>query len=281
MVVRLAQGMGKSLAFSAKKRAQSAVAELCQQARDLGAKKIFLLATHAARKASDGPALVAGLKQSCQLDQAIVLSAEQESRLARLGVKSVFTGNQQGAWVVDIGAGSTEISPLDGLREGIYLPFGALNLQEKFIHHDPPRQSEMTAMRAFIHKHRAGGKLIKGQLLATSGTASCLACLDLGLTLHNPDRINNHVVSKVRLQALLGRLSIMPLPQRAKLPAMAEGRADIIIPGLMVLREIMTVYKRSSVTILDAGILEGGLLAYSNNCKEIFNYESGTTRLDI
>lgn len=280
-VVRLAQGMKAGLAAASKKRARGAVEALCAKAGELGAQTIIMVATHACRKAVDGRVFVAGLKKEFNLDQAVVLSSKEESRLAAQGVARLLAGNSGNAWVLDIGAGSTELAPLlfpDS--KGIYLPFGSLNLKERFIHSDPPRAGELMRIRNYLNISVPEWPRV-GRLVASSGTASIVAALDLGLTKYDPDKINNHIIRRARLQSLLARFAGLTKEEIIALPGMEPGRADILVGGLVLLQSIVTALKLSQVTIMDAGLLEGSLLAFINNCKEIFNYEPGTLGLDI
>ena len=267
---RLGQGLdslsqGNRLAFAAKQRADEALGLLVGRARELQARRIILVATHASRKALDGAAFVDFLKNKWGLDEARVLSVEQEARLTRLGVLSVQADSR--AWVLDIGAGSTELAPLDSHQPGIYLPCGALNLKEKYIEHDPPTVREMKNIRTFVGRQVDNWPRVK-QLTTTSGTATCLAALDLGLPTYNPDLINNHIVKRPRLMAIVGHLSRLPLPEREKVLNTAADRADIIIAGLLIMSEILNALRLKALTVVDAGILEGCLSDFLTSCKE-------------
>ncbi len=280
-VVRLGLGMKTCLTGAAKERARIALHTMVDSAKASGARVVLLLATHACRRAADGPAFVETMARELGLSQAQVLSPRQESALVALGVQSKLKGETRGVWVLDIGAGSTELAPVSQAgAAGVFLPFGALNLNEKFIRHNPPRVQELSRIRVYLRKHMPAWPKV-GRLVASSGTAASLAALDMGLTTYEPERINNHIIKRPRLQALLAALCRLSFEERAALPGMDQGRADIIITGLLLLQEIMTNLRLSQLTTMDAGLLEGALLAFKNHCEEIFEYEPGSVGLNL
>ena len=96
----------------AKKAAFEKAAAFVARARKAGAERVSLAATQACRKAEDGAEFVAELKCELKLDSAVVLSGEKEAALSRLGVMGHLHGPLEGAWLADVGGGSSEIMPL-------------------------------------------------------------------------------------------------------------------------------------------------------------------------
>jgi len=52
----------------------------------------------------------------------------------------------------------------------------------------------------------------------------------------------------------------LPLAQRAQLPGLEPGRADIIVSGLLLVLEILDFFSKADLQVSDAGLLEGLLL---------------------
>jgi exopolyphosphatase/guanosine-5'-triphosphate,3'-diphosphate pyrophosphatase len=266
---RLTTGLGHGLATAsvprltpeAQARAREAVGELRQRAAGLGARQILLLATHACRQALNGQEFVGELARTFNLNQAKVISAQEEARLTRLGVSCFLRGEQRDAWVLDIGAGSCELAPMDGKGEGLYLPWGCLTLKEKLAPSEPPLANELAAVRSFLAPHLKISRPAR-RLVITSGTASALAALDMGLSRYEPELINNYRVSGKRLAATLAYLSRQSLSQRRLILGPAADRAEVIVVGLLIAQEILNSLLLRELTVLDAGILEGCVLDY-------------------
>jgi exopolyphosphatase/guanosine-5'-triphosphate,3'-diphosphate pyrophosphatase len=262
---RLGEGLSGSspplLLPAAQTRAREAVEKLQAQARCLGAEASVLVATHACRQALNGREFVRRLAHACGLTQARIISAEEESRLTRLGVGLVLQGAREGAWVLDIGAGSCELAPFDNNAAGLYLPWGCLSLKEKLAPSEPPDPAEIAALRAFLAPLLVINKKVK-RLVVTSGTSSALAALDLGLNRYEPEQINNHIVSGEKLASILERLAGQNLEQRRGALGQAADRAEIIVTGLLIAQEILRCLDLKELTVINAGILEGCALDY-------------------
>jgi exopolyphosphatase/guanosine-5'-triphosphate,3'-diphosphate pyrophosphatase len=262
---RLGEGLSSSspplLLPAAQARAREAVKKLQAQAGCLGAEATVLVATHACRQALNGREFVRRLARSCGLTRASIISAEEEARLTRLGVGLVLQGAREGAWVLDIGAGSCELAPFDNNSAGLYLPWGCLSLKEKLAPSEPPDPGEIAALRAFLAPLLIINKTVK-RLVVTSGTSSALAALDLGLNRYEPEQINNHIVSGENLASILKYLAGQNLEQRRGALGQAADRADIIVTGLLIAQEILHALNLRELTVINAGILEGCALDY-------------------
>jgi exopolyphosphatase/guanosine-5'-triphosphate,3'-diphosphate pyrophosphatase len=271
---RLGRGLkaGTSLSATAKKAALDAAAGFTARARELGAERIALAATQACRKAVDGEDFVASLGRELDLDSARVISGAEEAALSRRGVLSRLTGGEgsaTGSWLADIGGGSTEIMDL-GQPEApvLSLELGAVTLTEAHITNDPPDGTELEALKAAVN----GGLLPLincwqgrrcSRLIVTAGTAATLAALRLGMTIYQPEEINNLEVSRGDLIMEYNRLTALPLRNRQTELALEPQRADIIIAGLAILRGLVEGLGLESFITMDAGLLEGILLEHA------------------
>jgi exopolyphosphatase/guanosine-5'-triphosphate,3'-diphosphate pyrophosphatase len=260
---------GASLSERAKQDALKAAAGFTAKARELGAERVALAATQACRQAADGAQFVARLQKELGLDWAGVISGAEEAALSRRGVLSRFKGGADaavGAWLTDIGGGSTEIMDLgDPAAPVMSLELGAVSLTEAHLRGDPPAPGELKAMQDAIANGLA--PIISGwqglkckRLVATAGTAATLAALCLGMRVYEPEEINNLQVTKEDLEAHYSRLAAMPLAQRRRELALEPARADIIVAGLAILSGLVQGLDLKSFITMDAGLLEGILL---------------------
>lgn len=271
---RLGRGLkpGGALSDAAKSAAREAATEFTAIARKLGAERIALAATQACRKAADGEQFVADLGRKLGLDSARIITGAEEAALSRRGVLSRLSGGDagaEGAWLADIGGGSTEIMDLGQPEaEVVSLELGAVTLTEAHIKSDPPGQDELDALHAAV---RAGLEpILRGwqnkpchRLIATAGTAATLAALRLGMTIYEPEEINNLEVSQENLEQEFKRLAALPLSQRQRELALEPARADIITAGLAILAGLVTGLGLNSFITMDAGLLEGILLEHA------------------
>lgn len=127
-------GLGRSLATTGLlneegvERALRALRRFRALADQLGAEQLSVIATAAAREASNGPDFVRRAKQILGTDIRVV-TGEEEAKLAAAGVMSGFPGAT--GLVADLGGGSLEIISLHkkkGTVDGTTLPLGGLRL---------------------------------------------------------------------------------------------------------------------------------------------------------
>lgn len=261
---------GGALDPTARAEALAAARDFAARARALGAGRVALAATQACRIAADGGQFVASLGRELDLARAVVLSGQEEARLARLGVLSRLEGDPEGALVADVGGGSTELAALGrdedaplSLPQSLpqSLPLGAVSLTEAHMKADPPAAAELTALDRAVDAALAGlaGRVVK-RLVVTAGTAATLASLVLGLDVYAPERIDNLRVARPTLEETATRLAGLPLAARRQVLKLDSSRADIIIAGLAIVRGLVRVFGLHEITAMDAGLLEGILL---------------------
>lgn len=130
-------GLGRSLASTGLlheegvERALNALRRFRALADQIGAHRIEVIATAAAREASNGQEFVLNAQQLLETDIAVV-TGKQEAELAAAGVISGFPGAS--GFVGDLGGGSLELIKLHrkkGPASGITLPLGGLRLIDK------------------------------------------------------------------------------------------------------------------------------------------------------
>jgi exopolyphosphatase / guanosine-5'-triphosphate,3'-diphosphate pyrophosphatase len=268
-VTRLGEGlMGRgTLAPAAAERTLAVVRRFRDRARDLGAAEVLLVATAAVRQARDGGEFLARLRAEPGVRPRAV-SGEEEAGLTLLGA-SWGLGAVAGTFaLLDIGGGSTEVLVADGTRVlgAVSLALGVVQLVERFFAHDPVEAAELAACRAYVDarfRDEAWGRirpLRPAILVATAGTPTTLAMLDLGLPAYDPARVQGHRLSARAIDRLTARLAAIPLAERARTPGLEPGRADVIVPGAVVLAAALAGLGLPAAVVSDAGLREGILL---------------------
>jgi exopolyphosphatase/guanosine-5'-triphosphate,3'-diphosphate pyrophosphatase len=269
VVARLGQGLAQTgvLAPAAMARALAAVRAYRDRARALGAARVVVVATAAVRQAANREELLRQLEDESDLTVRVV-SGVEEARLTLLGVASGLTEPVTPYCLLDIGGGSTELTIADGpqARTSLSLAVGVVALTERFLRADPVDWREYARCQAYVAERLAAEAwpairpLAPRGLVGTAGTITTLAALDLGLTAYDPARVQGHRLARSRIEALLRRLGAMPVAERARLPALEPGRADLIIAGMALTLGVLDGLGRPDLVVSDLGLREGILL---------------------
>ncbi len=240
---RLGRGLDQTGRISEEmaERAAQVADEFARRARGLGARHIVLGATAALRSAANGAEVADRIAERCGVRPRI-LTGDDEARLVyRAVVAGLGSRTRRVPCVVfDLGGGSTEVISGVGGEAGrwVSLPFGAVTLTERFLRSDPPLAGEIEELRTAVTDqimHRCASLPRAAPLLAgVGGTVTLLGMLDRGLSAYEPTALEGWTIPNERLRAAVRRLKSSTHGERMALPAMGEGRADIVIAGALV-----------------------------------------------
>lgn len=270
-VTRLGQGVDRTrrLAPEAIERTVAVLGEYAAQMRDLGVTRARLVTTSAARDAENtdeflkAAAAVTGVTPE-------VLSGEEEARLSFLGATAHLppgwtTG--QPVLVVDVGGGSTELAVgRPGDPEGptaVSVDLGCVRVTERFLTEDPPSPAALAsarqAVRAVLDEARRALPALPpgGQVLGLAGTVSTLVMLSRGLREYRRELVHHQVVERSAVEDWLARLAGEDTAARRAEPGMVEGRADVIVGGVLVLAEVLAVFEQAACLASEDDILDG------------------------
>jgi exopolyphosphatase/guanosine-5'-triphosphate,3'-diphosphate pyrophosphatase len=96
--------------------------------------------------------------------------------------------------------------------------------------------------------------------VGTAGTATTLAALDLGLAAYDPARVQGHTLGREAVEGWLARLGALDLRQRAALPCLEPGRADLIVAGTAIVLATLDLTGADRMVVSDWGLREGILV---------------------
>lgn len=223
---------------------------------------IVAIATSAARDASNAGELKEALRaHGVELS---VITGEREAALSFEGASMAFSGENLS--VVDVGGGSTEIiAGLAGRTVKMAHSFniGCRRATERFIHHDPPTQEELCAIKKWCHDEMRSyfaeleTFVQPERLVAVAGTATSIAAMDLALEVYDPMRVHQYVVTRDILERLTNRLACLPQQAREQLPGLEPQRAGVIIAGLVILTTILELSGQDCFSVSETDILHG------------------------
>ena len=241
----------------------------CKQiAASLQADDIVTVATSATREASNGQLFIERVKQEVGLDINLI-SGLEEARRIYLGVLSGMELNGKPHAIIDIGGGSTEIILGTGERHRFLssTKVGAVRLNAQMVTTNPISTEEFLQLQAYVRGHlepnidKLKTKLADGEslsLVGTSGTIESLATITAIDKLGSaPDRINGYTMTLNELERCTKKLRRMSFSERLKLPEISARRAEIIVPGAVILQEAMRMLGVDSITVCEHSLREG------------------------
>ena len=240
-------------------RVRNCLAEYRRELEALGTMRTLAIATSAVRDADNGEAFLGEIEWSYGFVTRL-LSGGEEAALMYRGV-SAGRPPIDGALIVDIGGGSTElVLGANGRPEAsTSLDIGCVRVTERFLASDPPAPTELDAAAEFIRSILP--KYEARQAIGVAGTVTTLATLDLGDAEYDPARTHGHRLSSAAVGAQLERLAAMTTEERLAVPGIEPGRAPVIVAGIVVLREIMAAYELEEIEVSERDILHGAAYA--------------------
>jgi exopolyphosphatase/guanosine-5'-triphosphate,3'-diphosphate pyrophosphatase len=245
-------------------RAASVAAEFARRARSLGAARLVVGATAALRTAQNGADVAVRIGERCG-ERVRVLSGEDEARLV---YRSVVLGlgslaRRSPCVVFDLGGGSTEVVSGLGDQPGRWasLSFGAVSLTEKHLATRPPKSDEMGALTAQVDADIMHGCALMPQhaplLAGVGGTVTVLASLDRGLTSYEPSLIEGWMIQAPRLGQLIERVLRTGEAERETWTVMGKGRSDIVVAGVLVVRQLAARFPSQGLICSTQGLRYG------------------------
>src|SRR3977135_130581 len=211
--------------------------------QECGTDSVRVVATSALRDARNSRAFLEWVRSATGWKVEII-SGLEEARLIHLGLVSSLRISAATTLMADLGGGSCEltISGKGHIRDTVSLPLGAVRLTNEFLHHDPPRKSELLRLRGFIEREigRISDRIMRARpkaVIATSGTAASLAAV--GHNLYKTKDPRATAFSRAQMRRIAKMLARRPLEQRIKLPGVGPRRAEIVIAGAVVYSELL------------------------------------------
>ena len=178
-----------------------------------------------------------------------ILSGAEEAYYTFKGISQLLPaslaapGAPNPVLAIDIGGGSTEV--ISGLQGRIHqqwsFPIGAVLLKQQFKPEDCLSNLDVLRMGQFLANHFAPVRLspLPQQAFITGGTATTLAALLQEMEEYDFRRIDGYTCGLDAIEMLFQELNRLTISQRSDLPGMEPGRADVILPALVILRTLL------------------------------------------
>ncbi len=237
-----------------------------KEADELGVEELLAFATSAVRDAGDSDAVLAEVRRRTDVDLQ-VLSGVDEAKLTFLAVRRWFGWSAGRLLALDIGGGSFEVAAGEDEVPDVAasLPLGASRLTRDWLRNDPPKRSEIAALRKYAKAQLA--PLVKDlydlgeptRVVATSKSFRSLARI-AGAAPYSKGQYVRRSLTASDLEGVAAKLAKLPAADRAQLPGVSPSRASQLLAAALVAAEALDLLGVTQVEICPWALREGLIL---------------------
>ena len=202
-----------------------------------------------------------------------ILSGDDEAKWTFWGgVYDKLSAKQPKITTIDIGGGSTEITvgTIEHLPKskddfssipliGKSLDIGSVRINEKFLSSHPPSYQNIVEAEHFINEHlsKIDFDISSSKLIGVAGTVTTLGTIKLGLSKFDADKVDSLDINIEETEHILSELTPLSLEELYVMGDYMTGRADIVIPGILILKCFMRKFGFERVTVSTKGLRYG------------------------
>ncbi len=271
-IVRLGEGLTQSgrLSDAAIARTIEALRVCRDKIRARGVTRARLIATEACRSAVNGREFLDEVHDRLGIELEIV-DRETEAFLAAAGCGELVDTQAESTLLFDIGGGSSEIV---WMRRGSRGPrrieaweslrLGVVSLAETFGGDDVTPEIFLAmiahvdaALGPFVARVADQKRCGRFHLLGTSGTVTTIAGVHLNLPRYDRRSIDGLWLTRLQVDAAVGRLRAMSYGERVANGCIGAERADLVLAGCAILEAIRARFPADRIRIADRGLREG------------------------
>jgi exopolyphosphatase/guanosine-5'-triphosphate,3'-diphosphate pyrophosphatase len=242
-------------------RASAFLSSYRKTSEDLGSERIVAVGTSALRDASNRKDFCGFIRRATGISIEI-LSGDEEAEWTYRGAIGEGEASTDSFTVLDIGGGSTEI--ISGTRAKIQrkasLNIGCVRIAERVLHTHPPTNEMLSDAQSLIQNSlrtidvRGTGE---SRVIGVAGTVTTLAAMRLQLPLYDRARVEGYVLQRQAVKEEFERLNSMTIDELRAIPQISPGREDILLGGVLILREFMEFADLEEITVSDRGLRYG------------------------
>ena len=269
--VRLGDGLFEEgiLAEDAIRRTLQALEALTEQAIQDGVEKVIAVATSVLREARNAEIFLSRVRERFGFE-VHPISGEEEALLIAQGVLNRERGLPSRFAILDIGGGSTEIVVCanGSVLCSQSLPLGASRLEQQFF-----RGSTLGFQQEVIAGARRHIDEVLTERISGEAFADCAHLVGAGGTIRNLVRMLKAKDAEIA-QATRGRITQLihdmegkKPDQLLRIPRMRPDRLDLMLPGTILLEQIMGFLNADTVQATNFSLREGLLLAVLNGSR--------------
>ena len=227
--------------------------------------KIKTVATSAVREAANGKEFINAAKNSGI--EISIISGKEEGMLEYLGVCSGFDAGRQ-PLILDVGGGSSEIIYMQDNNE-LHTEshkIGVVKMADMFDFQKSSTEI-LEKCSAYIKEFFKDVTIPNNiqNFIATAGTSTTLAAIDMEMTEYDYNKVNGYKITKEKVIEILNKVYSTPYNKRLEIKGMDKGREDLIIPGILIILEILKKTNLNIITVSDFGLREGAVVRAANS----------------
>ncbi len=233
---------------------------------------IIAFATSAIREAKNRDVFLQRVRDETGIKIKVV-SGLEEAQFIYYGVRRAVRLSTEPELIFDIGGGSVEFIIAD--HQKIFLlesrKVGVARMLERFITTDPIADKELSLLEQFFAAElfssaEKSRELNIKRAIASSGTAQNIAKMIRSATGRDDEvTLNQSSFTRKEFQKFYKSVIAMNASQRKKLTGLDEKRVDLIVPGLVLMNVIFSLFKLKEVMISDSALREGMVVHYLKN----------------
>ncbi|MCU6712444.1 Ppx/GppA family phosphatase [Paenibacillus sp. J5C_2022] len=225
-----------------------------------GIAHIRATATAAIRNAANCHDILHAIKRETGLAIEL-LSGEEEASYGFLGM--VNSLDVSDGYLIDIGGGSTELTLFRNraIMHSVSLPFGCVSMNKQYDSADGLSDDTLHELEQQVRKSLQGLEWAHTApelpLIGIGGTVRALAKRHQAAVLYPFSAPHNYTLREDQVNELFQHLRVLPLEDRRKLNGLSKDRADVILPGIAILRVFFDTVQASHYWICGAGLRDG------------------------
>ncbi|SCX85159.1 exopolyphosphatase [Microvirga guangxiensis] len=218
--------------------------------------EVFVLATAAARDASNGPAFLEAAEKACGRPISL-LSGAEEARFSALGVVAGF--HKPDGIVGDMGGGSLELVDVDGsfVGQGTTMPLGGLALQD--MSGGSLKKAQKIVRAALERAPEYLANLHGRTFYAVGGTWRALARLHQAARDYPLHVMHSYIFNPEDGLDFLRLVEGADTKTLKDIESVSEARRPLLVYGAILLEEIIRLGEPKEVAISAFGVREGVL----------------------
>jgi exopolyphosphatase / guanosine-5'-triphosphate,3'-diphosphate pyrophosphatase len=267
-ITRLGEGVDAAgtLGEVPMRRVTDALGRYAERAHALGAERMLAVATSAARDASNGDDFLA--RVAATGFEPKLLSGEEEAAATFAGVCSHAPGEEplslDGALVVDVGGGSTELvlGSSAGVAWSSSLQAGCVRMTERILGEDVVGAEALAACADAVSEllQVVPDDVVKAtrHVVLVAGTATTAAAIEQGG--YDRDAVHGSRITRAQLRAQERRLAAMTLAERSEVPGLLPARAPVIVAGLVIVGAVLDRFGIAEALVSERDNLHGTAL---------------------
>ena len=263
-LTRLGEGLAQQgvIIDTALERTATAIAGMADEAKRHGVRAIAAVGTAGLRIAANGNEVVVAIRARTGVNIEVI-SGEEEGRLAYLAAKSGL-GLKTGSLVVfDTGGGSSQFTfgHDSSVDDRFSVEVGAVRYTERYkldgaVSLDALHEA-MAAITADLS--RIEGRPVPEKLVAMGGVVTNMTAVKHGLATYDPAIVQGTVLDRAEIDRQIELYRSQDADARRAIIGLQPKRAEVILAGACIVRTVMAMLGKESITVSDRGLRHGVL----------------------